>query len=231
MAAIIKQTRWGLALVAGIAAVSVAYLIARGQLEEASERGHRVARQLVLHYTFSRVDDPIVVLGDSIVEASALPRSLCGRPIVNAGLNGASTASDLGGWLIAALDGKRAHAIIVALGTNDALAVARGGKPDFEKRYATALTELSRQTSHLFVLDIPAVEVRARLTAEMRADIMTAVQQLRAVLPELAKRNGATFLPLPEMQAPFTIDGLHLNAEGYRVWDAAVMRGVALACG
>jgi hypothetical protein len=60
---------------------------------------HRQARQFVLYATLRRMDDPVIILGDSIVEASTLPRSVCGHAIVNAGLNGASTASDLGSWL------------------------------------------------------------------------------------------------------------------------------------
>jgi hypothetical protein len=230
MAENLKPIRWSLVFFAGIAAVCAAYLIARKQFGANSEQTHRFARQVILHYTLSRVDDPIIVLGDSITEASTLPRSLCGRPIVNAGLDGASTASELGDWLTAALSEKRAYAIIVALGTNDALALARGGKPRFEERYASLLGELSQRTTRLFVLDIPAVEVRARLTEDLRKEIMPAIQQLRAMLPELAKRNGATFLSLPEMPAPFTIDGIHLNADGYSIWDASVMRGAALAC-
>src|SRR5579859_4233191 len=82
---------------------------------------HRHTRQVILHYTFSRADHPIIVLGDSITEASTLPRSLCGHALVNAGLDGASTASDLGTWLLDVLNGRRAAAILVALGTNDAL--------------------------------------------------------------------------------------------------------------
>ena len=59
--------------------------------------------------------------GDSITEASTLPRSVCDHALVNAGLDGASTASDLGTWLNDVLGGRRAGAIVVALGTNDAL--------------------------------------------------------------------------------------------------------------
>ena len=66
---------------------------------ETTDDTPRSVRQLILHFPLARIDDPIIVLGDSIVEASALPRSLCGHPIVNAGLSGASTASDLGRWL------------------------------------------------------------------------------------------------------------------------------------
>ncbi len=47
---------------------------------------HSATRQFVIRSTLARFDDAIVVLGDSIVEASTLPRSLCGHPIVNAGI-------------------------------------------------------------------------------------------------------------------------------------------------
>jgi hypothetical protein len=65
----------------------------------------------VIQSTLARVDDAVVILGDSIVEASTLPRSLCGHPIVNAGVGGASTASNLGSMLLEALG----NAILPAL--------------------------------------------------------------------------------------------------------------------
>ena len=76
---------------------------------------HRRTRQVILYYTLSRVENPILVLGDSIVEASTLPRELCGHPIVNAGLDGASTTSDLGNWLTDVIGEKPASAVVVAL--------------------------------------------------------------------------------------------------------------------
>jgi len=191
---------------------------------------HRRARQQVLYYTLSRINDPIIVLGDSIVEASTLPRSACGHEIVNAGLNGASTASGLGNWLAAAMADKRAAAIIVALGTNDALTISPDEKA-FEDRYGALLGDLSKLTTHLAVLAIPAVETRERLTADMQKEIMATIGKLNAVLPDIAKRANATFLVLPEMPSPHTIDGVHLDADGYRIWDKAVMQGTTLVCG
>jgi len=219
----------------GLIALAVGMVIAATILltrnfQAPSQNNHRIARQFVLHYTLSRLDDPIIVLGDSIVEASTLPRSACGHAIVNAGLNGASTASDLGSWLTAALAGKRAAAIIVALGTNDALADAPDEKV-FANRYTALLGDLSKLTSHLAVLAIPPVEVRERLTAEMEKEITPAIGKLNAVLPDIAKRANAAFLPLPGMPSPHTIDGVHLDADGYRVWDKAIMDGAASICG
>ena len=35
--------------------------------------GHRKARQLIVYYSLRRLDDAVIVLGDSLVEASTLP--------------------------------------------------------------------------------------------------------------------------------------------------------------
>ena len=225
----VNLRRIGLIALAIGMTVAAAILLMR-TFQAPSQNNHRVARQFVLNYTLSRVDDPIVVLGDSIVEASMLPRSACGHPIINAGLNGASSTSDLGAWLKGALAGKRAAAIIVALGTNDALTSALD-EAAFAKRYAALLGGLSELTSHLAVLAIPAVEIRERLTADMEKEIKPNIDRLNAALPEIARRANATFLPLPDMPSPHTIDGVHLDADGYRVWDKAVMDGTALVCG
>ena len=190
---------------------------------------HRHLRQVILGYTFSRVEQPIIVLGDSITEASTLPRSLCDHAVVNAGLDGASTASDLGTWLIAALDGRRAAAILVALGTNDAW--QGRSREEFEADYGSLLAQLKGATDHLAALGIPSVEVGARMPPDNQAGIMKRIVAFNAMLPILAHKGGATFVALPPMPAPHTIDGVHLDAAGYAVWDAAVLKGVSGACG
>ena len=197
--------------------------------KEAIADSHRQARQLVVHYTLSRVDDPIILLGDSITEASTLPREFCGHRIVNAGLNGASTASGLGPWLIDALDGRRAAAIVLSLGTNDALK-ARSAQ-DFEADYVGLLAQLTKATGHLAVLAIPRIDVRGRVTAEMQATANARIDGFNAALPGLAAKGGASFIALPELPTPHTIDGVHLDATGYSAWEAAVFKGVSTLCG
>jgi lysophospholipase L1-like esterase len=197
---------------------------------ETTADSHRQSRQLVLHYTLRRSDNPVIVVGDSIVEASTLPRVLCGHPVVNAGLNGASTTSDLGTWLLEALDGKPAALIVVSLGTNDALAAARNGQ-QFEASYKALLAQLSKATTHMVVLAIPPVEVSGRMTPEMRAEAMARINDYNSILPGLAENNGATFMALPPMPTPHTIDGVHLNAAGNSAWENAVLQGASKICG
>jgi hypothetical protein len=189
---------------------------------------HRHLRQVILHYTLSRADQPIVILGDSITEASTLPRSLCGHPVVNAGLDGASTSSDLGTWLMDVLNGRRAAAILVALGTNDAL--LEHSAQDFETNYLALLAQLATATDRLAVLGIPAVETRGGMTAKRQTDVMSRIDALNAVLPALATKGHAAFIPTPSMPMPHTIDGVHLDAAGYAAWDAAVLKGVSGVC-
>jgi lysophospholipase L1-like esterase len=219
-----NRTRLGLIiLVLGALAIMLAW-----PRREVAPDSHRLARQQILHFMLSGVDDPIIVLGDSIVEASTLPRTLCGHAIVNAGLSGASTGSDLGGWLSGALAQRRAGLIVVSLGTNDALGPL--SQPTFETRYGALLDQLSTLTSHLVVMTIPAVEARNNVTVERRDAAMAAINRYNASLPALAKSDGASFVALPSMSEPHTIDGVHLNSAGYAVWDAALLQGAASIC-
>ena len=217
-------TRLAIAVVAiGALAAGASYL-----RKETIADSHRQARQLVVHYTLSRLDQPIVLLGDSLTEASTLPRTYCGHPVINAGLNGASSYSDLGTWLIEALDGRRGAAILVALGTNDAL--LKRSTQDFETSYAALLAQLAKVTDHPAVLGIPSIEVRGNAKAELRDETRKQIDAFNEWLPALAAKSGATFAALPPMPDPHTIDGVHLDAAGYAVGDAAVLKGVSGIC-
>jgi hypothetical protein len=111
---------------------------------------HIPARQLVIQSTLGRVENAVVVLGDSIVEASTLPRSLCGHPVVNAGIGRASTASNLGSMLTESLGGKRAALIVVSLGTNDA--VIPNSVERYRSNYRALLAELAALTPRRIAL-------------------------------------------------------------------------------
>lgn len=210
-------------LVIGVLAAGLSYF-----RKQSVADSHRLTRQVILHYTLSRLDQPIVIVGDSITEASTLPRTFCGHPVVNAGLDGALTSSDLGTWLIDVLGGRRAAAILVALGTNDALQ-GRSAQA-FEASTTSLLAQLGSATDRLAVLGIPAIEVRERVTAELQKETMSRIDAFNALLPALAKKSGAAFTALPPMGSPHTIDGIHLDASGYAVWDAAVLKGVSGIC-
>ncbi|CCD84144.1 Conserved hypothetical protein; putative esterase [Bradyrhizobium sp. ORS 285] len=224
------QARLGFVLFAVIAAAAATFVLARRSAAP-SGGDHRTVRQLVVHYNLlSRPGDPIIVLGDSIVEAATLPASACGHPIVNAGLAGAGTRSDLAGWLKPALGPKQPFAIIVSLGVNDALTAKPDSSDVFAGRYEALLRELAKLSTRLSIIEFPPVEVRGPFTAAMEKIATASITGYRAALPDLAKRNGATFVPLPPIESPFTLEGIHLNAAGYRSWDQAIQQAIELAC-
>jgi lysophospholipase L1-like esterase len=185
---------------------------------------HRATRQLVISSTLARFDDAIVVLGDSIVEASTLPRSLCGHPVVNAGIGGASTASHLDSLLAEALGGKQAALVVVALGTNDAAipdSVAQYGS-----NYRALLTSLAALTPRRAIVAIPPPEAGLQEAKKVGAAV---IDSYNAVLPGLAEETDVGFIPLPAMPERHTLDGIHLNGAGYEVWDNSILRGIEAA--
>ena len=192
---------------------------------------HRQGRHFALSQTLSRNAEPVIVLGDSLVEASTLPRAVCGRAIVNAGLNGASTGSDLGRWLATALGGRPAAAIVVSLGINDAQDDYAPSAETFASNYGALRDQLAKLSPRLAVLEIAPVEVEGRLPARLAAELTQTVKNYNLRLREVAASRGASFVALPAMASPFTVDGVHLNANGYLAWDRAVMQAAGAVCG
>jgi lysophospholipase L1-like esterase len=185
---------------------------------------HRITRQFVIRSTLARFDDAVVVLGDSIVEASTLPRALCGQPIINAGLGGASTTSHLDKLLAEALSGKQAAAVVVSLGSNDA--AISDNVEQYSSNYRALLANLAALTPRIAIAAIPPPEPGLEEAKKVRDAV---IDKYNAVLPALAQQAHAGFIPLPPMPAQHTIDGIHLNAAGYEVWDKAMMGGIEAA--
>jgi lysophospholipase L1-like esterase len=182
---------------------------------------HGPSRQFVIRSTLARVENAVVVLGDSIVEASTLPRSLCGHPIVNAGIGGASTASNLGSILTESLGNRRAALIVVSLGSNDA--AVPNSVERYRSNYRALLTELAALAPRTAVVAVPPPEVGLE---EAKKVSLATIDSYNAMLPKLAEEARAIFIPLPAMPERHTLDGIHLNAAGYEIWDKAILHGI-----
>jgi lysophospholipase L1-like esterase len=185
---------------------------------------HGASRQFVIRSTLARVENAVVVLGDSIVEASTLPRSLCGHAIVNAGIGGASTASNLGSILTESLGNRRAALIVVSLGSNDA--AIPNSVERYRSNYRALLAELAALTPRTAVVAIPPPE--AGLEEAKKVSLAT-IDSYNAILPALTEEARATFIPLPAMPERHTLDGIHLNAAGYEIWEKAILHGIESA--
>lgn len=97
-----------------------------GEVTKHQFHDHQEVREFIIRSALDGLESPIVILGDSLVEMAQLPVSLCGKPVVNAGIGGAQTSDfmRLGPKL---LERTKPTAIVVGLGANDRTATEIDG--------------------------------------------------------------------------------------------------------
>jgi lysophospholipase L1-like esterase len=179
-------------------------------------------RPLLIRAALKQVDDPVVILGDSIVRRASFPRAVCGRPIINAGIDGSTTSSGLDAMLTKALGGKQAAMVVISLGLNDAAIPLNTDL--YRTNYFALLATLKSTAPRIAIATVTPVEAgksdSARITDR-------AVDSYNAVLPTIAGDAGASLVTIPSMPTKYTTDGVHLNDAGYAIWTKAVLSGVS----
>ncbi|OAF16485.1 hypothetical protein AYJ54_37945 [Bradyrhizobium centrolobii] len=139
----------------------------------------------------ARTNEPIVVLGDSIVEMAPLPLTLLGVEVVNAGIGGIR-ASELAVIAPRLLDGFKPKLLVIALGAND----ASSSGSDF----SNLLTTLRTYTPNL---------VGVSTTNDPATLVMMRERFHQAGVPFIA----------PEIRDDGKLpDAIHFNKRGYETW-------------
>jgi lysophospholipase L1-like esterase len=187
---------------------------------------HRLdVRLFVIRSQLAQAPRPIVFIGDSITEAALLPSTICGHLVVNAGIGGASVENyvALAGKV---LNNTNVALVVIALGTNDS-----SGKPtaEFGDRYMDLVVSLRPHAGRLVLAGIPPLS-----NGPLR-DYFN---------PDTIKKNTDTIrttaqmmnLPFVEFAASLaaegnTIDGVHLNAGGYKIWRSEMLPLIAKELG
>lgn len=181
-------------------------------------------RPLMIKSALKDAKDPIIVLGDSIVQRAALPRTLCKRPVINAGIDGSTTSSGLGGMLKKAIGDKKAALIVVSLGMNDAENM--DGVDAYKKNYSALLTSLKTMTSRLALASVTGLELGK---PDVGHRTQQAIDGYNAALSDIARDADASVITIPAMPAGFTTDGIHLSASGYAIWTKAISDSITAA--
>jgi lysophospholipase L1-like esterase len=183
-------------------------------------------RPLLIKAALKDANDPVIILGDSIVGLATFPRSICSRPVINAGITGSTTASGLDAMLIKALGSKQVAMIVVSIGVNDA-AIPLSAE-SYKTNYLALLNALKIATSRVAVVSVTPIEVGPTQPNLAKS---VAIDSYNSVLPAIAQDAEATLLTVPPMPAKHTVDGLHLNADGYAIWNKALLGGIeAVLC-
>jgi lysophospholipase L1-like esterase len=226
----------------------VASIALRGQLVDDYKppRGDRLQdwNQLGRYYAANETlkqhqPDPnrVVFMGDSITDGWKLADSFPGKPYVNRGIGGQTTPQMLVRMYPDVIDLKPAAVVLLA-GTND---IARNTGPatltQIEENFQ-AMTELA-QTHGIKVILCSVTPVSdyggaVQTTHDPPADIL----KLNAWLKDYAARTHAVYADYYSAIADekgmlkngFSMDGLHPNAEGYKllapVAEAAIQKAL-----
>ena len=181
---------------------------------------HTAVRDFIIQSQLAQVKDPIVFIGDSITESAFLPATICGHPVVNAGLGGATarTYLQIANGTLSTL---KAPLIIVAIGANDAQIAARKAPP-FPQSYNALVKFLKPHAEALVLVGIPPLEMTEPLASEY-FDKAASEENDRAIMA-VAARNSIPFADVRSTMTgeKLTVDGVHLNPDGYRGWMTAV---------
>ncbi|MBI2798719.1 MAG: hypothetical protein HYX63_00280 [Gammaproteobacteria bacterium] len=192
------------------------------------EARHLQVRKSFIYWQAAQMEEAYsLVVGDSITEGLYLPK-LDGALVVNGGMGGAGVSS-VEELLNEYPAQPKLKVIVIAIGVNDA---TRRELPityftDWEKSYGTVLTRAKMLATRVAISTIIPVETGKSLGD--RYFDPSAIAHMNSVIRQQAMKSGATlidndksFEALTEQGHSYTLDGVHLNAKGYRVWKSNI---------
>jgi lysophospholipase L1-like esterase len=175
-----------------------------GEVTRHQFHDHQDVRQFMIGAALADLDQPIVVIGDSITEMSRLPEMIGDKPVVNAGIGGA-TISDFEVIAPHLIAGSKPSLIVIALGTNDA------GSGTIQQDYTALLSRLKTLAPRLLAVGVMRLDGSDLINAQIRA---------------AADSEGVQFIQMPTPEGSTLADGIHLNAAGYRLWTKTLVGAI-----
>ena len=217
-----KSTQWAVFLLVLVASnLATGYVVkknARPKVDQQGDMAESLAKMTSANGPF------IVIIGDSLTQNRHLPASVCGIPLVNAGISGsrASTFIPFAEEMTAL---KLSPALVViALGINNAVSAYR---TDFKTTYGLLLDSLPKSPIALATL----APVDTSLPLAKRLNPST-IRSIDATIMEIAASRGAPIIDLGAIVGLETRDGIHPADSTYHLWIAVIVAGIerALKC-
>jgi lysophospholipase L1-like esterase len=192
---------------------------------------HEIVREFMVRSEIAQATDPVLFVGDSITEAALLPGSICGHPVVNAGLGGATTGSYLDFAKLTFPPDLKSALIVVALGTNDSTAIGAKWNGSLASPYNQLADFLRPRTGKLLFAGIPPFEMGGAL-AKTYFDSNVSKKN-NAIIRSVASNRSVDFVDLQKAISGehLTVDGIHLTPAAYREWLPAIVNEAAKLLG
>lgn len=171
----------------------------------------------------------VVFMGDSITDGWPLAEAFPGKPYVNRGISGQTTAQMLVRMYPDVIALQPAAMILLA-GTNDIAANNGPQTLDMIRQNVMAMVELA-QVHHIKVILCALTPISGKQSEHRPpADIL----KLNAWLKEYAAKTRSAFVDYysavvdaqGELRSGYSDDGLHPNARGYQLMKAAVSKAL-----
>jgi lysophospholipase L1-like esterase len=178
-----------------------------GEVTRHTYHDHQEIRDFMIKAALVGLDQPVVVIGDSITEMARLPEMIGDKPVVNAGIGGA-TIEDFETIAVPLLNDTKPTLIVVALGANDQ------ASPSIQRNYSALLSRLKRISPNLLAVAVSPAE---------------ASRAINTLIESAARGEGVKFFQ-PSIPNGLTLkDHIHLSAAGYRIWTPALVSAIAHA--
>jgi len=179
-----------------------------GELTRHEFHDHKDVREYMIAAALADAPEPIFVLGDSITEMAALPRELCGHPVINAGVGG-QTIQEAKRLATRVLGERGAFLVALTVGAND-------------------IGSASAQSD--FVALIDAVKPLSQ-----RPLVAVAVTSDEATNREIAAATAARGVAFVRPRIPATADSMmpdkvHYRAAAYSSWIPALKAAITQKC-
>jgi lysophospholipase L1-like esterase len=195
------------------------------------EHQHNVVRQFMVRSQIAQRPDAILFAGDSITEAALLPGSICGHPVINAGLGGAHTASYLDFAKLTIPPDLKSSLIVVALGTNDSTSIGAKWDSPLAPAYSQLVDFLEPHADKLLLVGIPPIEMSGALAKSYFDSDFS--RKNSAAIRAIALSRSVDFVDLQTaiVGEHLTVDGIHLTPIAYRQWVPAIVNAAEKTLG
>jgi lysophospholipase L1-like esterase len=197
-------------------------------MNRAGGRSYYDTRRLVILAHARQSPDPVMILGDSVVDMADLPL-LCGQGVLNAGVAGARTAAveQLSREVLAI---GHPRLVIIAVGLNDAHRDARTSDAEFIAKYRAIVARARMTGAEVRVTTIPPVgPAELGRAGEFDRERIAAYNLLiRDVGVPVLDVNAALADDHGIEPAEFTDDGVHPNARGYGIWKQVMAKACTI---
>jgi lysophospholipase L1-like esterase len=192
---------------------------------------HNAVRQFIVRSDMAQKPNAILFAGDSITEAAFLPESICGHPVINAGLGGADIGSYLDFARLTMPSDLKSPLIVVALGTNDSTSIGAKWDNPLAPAYGRLADYLETHADRLLFAGIPPIEMSGAL-AKSYFDIDFS-RKNDAAIRAVALSRSVDFVDLQTaiVGEHLTVDGIHLTPIAYREWLTAIVHAAEKTLG